>query len=188
MIPFNEGMKRLKMSASTFEVQNRHSFPLTFEKLTGRSKRASLVTPIQFHVDEASVKSELQRARDSTSVSPTTVPSQLKEQQWTERIGSLHTSSFNSSRSKTILVSADERVGSPPKLFMESLGFDAIQLKAYDGSEFVSNIQPYDEHFEERLVGEDIPVNDLVRSRANFKAPQVGFVHRESGEREGLQC
>ena len=177
-----------KMSASTFEIQNRHYFLLTFPTLTGRSKRASFVTPIQFHVDEASKKSELQRTRDSTSVSPTTVPFQLKELRWTERIGSLHRSSFNSLRNKPILISTDEKVCIPNKLFMESFGFDAILLKAYDGSEFVSTIEPYDEHFEERLVGEDFPVNDLVRSRANFKARQVGFVHRESGEREGLQC
>ena len=86
------------------------------------------------------------------------------------------------------LISADEKVCIPNKLFMESLGFDVNQLKSYDGSELVSPIEPYGEHFEERLVGEDFPVNDLARSRANFKARQVGFVHRESGEREGLQC
>jgi hypothetical protein len=105
------------------------------------------------------------------------------EQTWPEIIKGMRNSIFDATRSKILLLSADEHYAMPNKNFLRSLGFKANQSFACDGVELISKIEAFDETFSQKLAIADFPLVDLVRSRREFRGRRVGFIHKVTGQK-----
>ena len=171
---------RARMTASTFAVRGQPYYLVTFQTIA-RAPRPALVAPNQTPIRRSS--DQLLPVTSHGSISEATADLSLVsiEQEWPEIVEKMRSSVFDATRSKILLLSADERYCMPNKNFLRSLGFAANQCFACDGMELISKIDAWDETFSEKLSVSDFPLVDLIRTRKDFRGRRVGFIHRMTG-------
>ena len=174
---------KARMTASTFAIRGQPYYLVAFQTIGG-ALRPTLVAPNQTPARPASDR--LLQTTSHGSVNETTVDLCLSsvEQHWPDIVEKMRYSVFDATRSKVLLLSADERYCMPNKTFLRTLGYAADHGFACDGMELISKIDAWDETFSERLTVTDFPPVDLVRSRKDFRGRRVGFIHKTTGEKK----
>ena len=176
----NRDPTKARMTASTFPVLGQPYYLLTFKTIGGHT-RPSLVAPNLTPIRPPSDRLLSSTSRGSLSEATADLHLSSIEQEWPDVVERMRHSVFDATRSKMVLLSADERYCMPNKNFMRVLGFAANQSFACNGIELISVIDAWDETFSEKLGIEDFPLIDLVRSRKDFRGRRVGFIHKVTG-------
>lgn len=173
---------KARMTASTFAVRGQPYYLLTFQTV-GTNVRPALLAPNQTSARPSSDPVLQGTSRGSLSEATADMGLSSIEQTWPQVVEGMRNSVFDATRSKILLLSADERYAMPNKNFLRSLGFQANQSFACDGVELISKIEAFDETFSEKLRITDFPLVELVRSRRDFRGRRVGFIHKVTGQK-----
>jgi PAS domain S-box-containing protein len=173
---------KARMIASTFAVRSQPYYLLTFQTVGGHSRPAQ-VAPNRTSIRQPPNPVIPGTSRGSVSDAVIDISLSSIEQTWPKIVEGMRNSVFDATRSKILLLSADERYAMPNKNFLRTLGFAANQSFACDGTELISKIEAWDEDFNKKLAIADFPLVNLVRSRRDFRGRRVGFIHKLTGQR-----